>query len=172
MSISPVVDDSKSFSVTEAFKKATGRWTPAARNLQAEAEKNLSAARGADITIDSLGPGGSQMMSEGFTLSARDRLLAMLVSACDSGNMAHVVASLPSYRGLGRLVKSFMAWHVNQEDTWIHIPTFSITEVRVELLAAIIVGGGVRSPSRAVQKFGLAVYEILILQLRKEVRKP
>lgn len=39
--ISPVVSEENSQLVMDAFKQATGRWTPATRNFQAEEENNL-----------------------------------------------------------------------------------------------------------------------------------
>jgi hypothetical protein len=171
LSISPVVDDDKSLVVMDAFRKATGRWVPStAVNFQAEEEKNLSATHGTDITTDHSGGWDSRLLPDGFPLAARDRLLAMMASACQPLDVPRVAATFPSCGGLGRLVRSFLAWHMSQEDTWIHVPTFSINDVRVELLAAIVAAGAVRSPSRAVQKFGLAVHEILQMQLRNMVR--
>ena len=168
---SPVVDDEKSFIVIDAFKKATGRWMPnAAVNLQAEEEKNLSAAHGENITTDNSGRWDVSLLPDGFPLSARDQLLAMVASACQPTHVLRVATTFPSCDDLGCLVRSFLAWQMSQDDTWIHVPTFSVTEVRVELLAAIVAAGAVRSPSRAVQKFGLAVHEVLQMQLRNIVR--
>ena len=173
LSISPVVDEEKSLVVIDAFRKATGRWVPAAAgDLQAEEEKNLSATHGTDITIDQSGRWDSGLLPDGFPLAARDRLLAMMASACQPLEVPRVAAAFPSCDGLGRLVRSFLAWHMSQEDTWIHVPTFSVNDVKVELLAAIVAAGAVRSPSRAVQKFGLAVHEILQIQLRNMVAAP
>lgn len=120
--------------------------------------------------MECLGYWDSKLISETFLLTVRDRLLAMMVSACESENITRMVAAFSSCEVLERLVKSFLTWHVNQEDTWIHVPTFCVTEVRVELLAAIVAAGAVKSASRPVQKFGLAVHEKLYIQLRKMVR--
>ncbi|KAJ9149785.1 hypothetical protein NKR23_g4078 [Pleurostoma richardsiae] len=127
LSISPIVAEEKSTLVKDAFKMATGRWTPTARNFQADEEKNLLATQGTNIATE----------------------------------------SFEKWDCLGHLVKSFLAWHIGQEDTWIHIPTFSVSHVSIELLAAIIAGGAVRSSNRAVQKFGLAIHEVLSVQLWK-----
>ncbi|KAI1633842.1 hypothetical protein F4809DRAFT_566635 [Biscogniauxia mediterranea] len=167
-SISPVLDQYKSRVVKDAFTMTVGRWIPPARDLQADEEKALLTTQGANITTtETLSFWDSEFMPDGFPQAARDRLLIMIVNACDSEDSSQIAANFPSCTNLCRLARSFLAWHANQDATWIHIPTFNVSEVRIELLAAIIAGGALRSPSRAVQKFGLALHELLAVQLRK-----
>ncbi|KAI0593162.1 hypothetical protein F4775DRAFT_579213 [Biscogniauxia sp. FL1348] len=170
-SISPVLDQYNSRVVKDALTMTVGRWVPPARNLQADEQKALLATQGANITTtETLSCRDSQFMPDGFPQAARDRLLIMIVNACDSEDASQIAANFPSCSTLCRLARSFLDWHASQDATWIHIPTFSVSEVRIELLAAIIAGGALRSPSRAVQKFGLALHELLGLQLRKASR--
>ncbi|KAI1498590.1 hypothetical protein F5X99DRAFT_420471 [Biscogniauxia marginata] len=170
-SISPVLDHHKSRLVKDAFTLTIGRWMPSEHNFLADEEKTLLTTQGANITTtETLACWDSQFMPDGFPQTTRDRLLIMLVNACESKNSPQIAASFPSCTNLCRLARSFLAWHVNQDATWIHIPTFNVGEARIELLAAIIAGGALRSPSRVVQKFGLAVHEMLAVQLWKVSR--
>ena len=169
ISISPIVSEEKSILVKDAFNMATGRWIPIAHNFQADEEKNLLATQGAKITSENLDKWDCAILREGFPPAARDRLLVMLVGACNSEDLTRMAGAFPSCEDLGYLVKSFLAWHIRQEHTWIHLPTFSASHVSIELLAAIVAGGAVRSSNRAVQKFGLAIHEILSVQLWKTV---
>ncbi|KAI5920397.1 hypothetical protein F4810DRAFT_702972 [Camillea tinctor] len=170
-SISPVLDEYKSRVVKDAFTLTVGRWMPHARNFQADEEKNLLTTQGTNITTtETLSCWDSQFIPDGFPQATRDRLLIMLVNVCDSEDSSQIAANFPSCTNLCRLARAFLAWHANQDASWIHIPTFSVSEVRIELLAAIIAGGALRSPSRAVQKFGLALHELLAVQLWKVSR--
>ncbi|VUC32966.1 unnamed protein product [Clonostachys rosea] len=170
--ISPLIAGDKSQCVADAFRKVTGRWIPVARNFQEEEEKNLSATRGTNIIAEeapSLG-GGPELLPRGFPLAVRDRLLAMLVSASDMKDKPRIPAAFPSCEALASLFKSYVAYHVRQDDTWIHFGTFDIAEARVELVAALVAAGALRSPNRSVQKFGLAVHEIMSIWIQETSR--
>lgn len=170
-SISPLISQEKSELVRDAFKMATGRWMPGERNFHEDEMKNISATQGATIMTESDEPCDINLMPDGFPLVVRDRLLAMCVSASDSRDNLRVSSAFPSCDSLALLFKSFLSWHIHRDDTWIHIPTFDINKAKVELIAAILAGGAMRSPSRAVQKFGLALHELLAVQLLKIVRR-
>lgn len=103
-------------------------------------------------------------------LSARDHLLAFAVDACEPETLAAVVSAFPTCEGLATLARAFMAWHAEQEDTFVHGPTFVAAQVRTELLMAVVAGGAVRSASPAVQRFGFALHRVLGTQLARLVR--
>ncbi|KAM3065589.1 hypothetical protein ACMFMF_010811 [Clarireedia jacksonii] len=102
-----------------------------------------------------------------FDLAVRDSLLALAVDACGPEIRSVIVSAFPSCSGLESLTKSFLNWHQAQEDTFIHIPTFSAAETGRELLMAVVVGGALRSSSPAAQRLGLSLHEVLGNQLRK-----
>lgn len=103
-------------------------------------------------------------------LSARDHLLAFAVDACEPETLAAVVSAFPTSEGLETLAWAFMGWHAEQEDTFVHAPTFVAAQVRTELLMAVVAGGAVRSSSPAVQRFGFALHRVLGTQLARLVR--
>jgi hypothetical protein len=170
--ISPLIAREKSQRVTDAFKKGMGGWIPAMRNFQEKEKKNLSAAQGTTITAeDTLGNYGSPLLPDGFPLAVSDRLLAMLVSVSELKDNLRVPPAFPSCEALARLFRSFMAWHANQDDTWIHVLTFSLEEVSVELVVVIVAGGALRSPNRPFQKFGLPIHELMSIWIWQTVRE-
>lgn len=103
-------------------------------------------------------------------LSARDHLLAFAVDACEPETLTAVVSAFPTCEGLATLARAFMGWHAEQEDTFVHGPTFVAAQVRTELLMAVVAGGAVRSASPAVQRFGFALHRVLGTQLARLVR--
>lgn len=104
-----------------------------------------------------------------FDHSVRDHVLAFAVDACEPEHLSAVVSAFPTCEGLETLARTFLCWHVEQEDTFIHGATFIVNEVRTELLMAVVAGGAVRSPSHAVQRFGFALHRVLGTQLAKLV---
>lgn len=168
-SISPLISEEKSDLVRDAVKMAIGRWRPDACSSVEDQERNLSATQGVNFVPETAGPGNIQLMPEGFPLVVRDRLLTMLVSASHSRDNLRITSAFPSCDALGLLCRAFLEWHVLQDDTWIHIPSFKISEVPIELVAAIVAAGATRSSNRAVQKFGLAIHDLLMVQIRNIV---
>jgi len=104
--------------------------------------------------------------------STRDKILAMVVGACKPRNVPIVLSSFPSAELVETLIKNFFNVHLPQHDTWLHPGTFRSSEVRVELLAAVIAAGAVATSHRPVQKFGLALQEALRFTLSKVVCLP
>ncbi|ETS73511.1 hypothetical protein PFICI_14457 [Pestalotiopsis fici W106-1] len=102
-----------------------------------------------------------------FDFSVRDHLLAFAVDACEPEHLSTVVSAFPTCEGLETLARTFLSWHAEQEDTFIHKATFIVAEVRTELLMAVVAGGAVRSSSQAVQRFGFALHRVLGIQLAK-----
>jgi hypothetical protein len=96
--------------------------------------------------------GGQTRLS--FDLSVRDHLLALAVDACEAENRLAVVSAFLTCSGLENLATKFLAWQAEQQDTFIHVPKFSVAEVRTELLLAVVASGATRSPSPAVQRLG------------------
>ncbi|KIX01714.1 uncharacterized protein Z518_09440 [Rhinocladiella mackenziei CBS 650.93] len=156
---------STSDAVYEAFQQSAGRWSPEKRHYRAAEESHLSLGRGAPTTIDCLGKWDPQIFSQNLLPSTRDQILAAIVRSCDQDNMAAAASAFPSAEVLDRLLKAFHTQHASLADSWIHIPTFQVTEARLELLIACISAAAAVSPSRPVQKFGLAMQEFLVFQL-------
>jgi uncharacterized heparinase superfamily protein len=70
---------------------------------------------------------------------------------------------------LEQLINISLAAHKDQVEGFIHVPTFSKAECRPEILSAIIIDGAAKSQSRAAQKFGDGLGEILSHHLYQAV---
>lgn len=169
ISTNPIVAENKVELIRHAFKMVIGPWTPTARNFQEEEEKNLSAAHGMTIADESVEECDIQLLRCSCPPLVRDRLLTMLVAASGSRESIRLMSAFPSCHTLGVLLRSSLFWMSKQDDAWVHIPTFDITMAPIELVAGLIASGAIRSPSRTIQKFALAMHELLIVQLAKIV---
>ncbi|KAJ5547308.1 hypothetical protein N7494_004893 [Penicillium frequentans] len=167
ISTNPIVAESKVKLIRDAFKMVHGPWTPTARNFQEEEEDNLSAAYGMAIADEIVHECDIQPLRCSCPPLVRDRLLTMLVAASASRESLRPTPAFPSCDTLGVLLRSSLFWMSKQDDTWVHIPTFDITTASTELVAGLIASGAIRSSSRAIQKFGLAMHELLTVQLAK-----
>jgi hypothetical protein len=169
ISTNPVVAENKVELIKDAFKVVIGPWMPTARNFQEEEEENLSAAHGMTIADESVEGCDIRLLRCSCPPLMRDRLLTMLVAASGSREHLHLTSAFPCCDTLGVLLRSSLFWMNKQDDTWIHIPTFDITTAPTELVAGLIASGAIRSQSRTIQKFGLAIHELLTVQLAKIV---
>ncbi|KAK2759873.1 hypothetical protein FQN54_002607 [Arachnomyces sp. PD_36] len=143
----------------EAFKKSSiTDWTPSHQNSSFEEQGDLSLPRDAFIQATRL-VSGRILVTERLTLSARDRILGMVLETCVPANRSRIVESYPSTEILDGLVQCFCHWHSKQLDNWVHIPTLNPNTIVTEALAMMIVAGAVRTPIVAVQKLGFAMVE-------------
>ncbi|KIX00393.1 uncharacterized protein Z518_10532 [Rhinocladiella mackenziei CBS 650.93] len=154
-----------SHALSKAFKRSVGRWDPEKRHYRAAEESHLSLARAGTTKIDCLGDWNSQIFSQNLSSNIRDEILRLVVSSCEQDNIVNIISSFPPIEVIDRLLKSFFTQHATLTDTWIHIPSFQVTDTRLELLIACIASAAARSSSRPIQKFGLALQEFLVFQL-------
>ncbi|KIX09562.1 uncharacterized protein Z518_00642 [Rhinocladiella mackenziei CBS 650.93] len=149
--------------VVEAFKQSAGRWDPEKHHYRAVAlESSLSLGT---TKIDGVGRFDPHIFNEDLSINIRDQILGVIARSCEQDNLVHVISAFPGVEVLDRLLKAFLTWHVAQTESWIHLPTMSLKEARIELLMACIASAAAISPSRPVQKFGLAIQEFLVFHL-------
>jgi len=158
--------------VSQAFKQSLWRWYPEAQDYLTIEQPNLSLPNFILDWSKALNPQGSSTVNVKLGTSTRDKILAMVVGACKPRNVPIVLSSFPSAELVETLIKNFFNVHLPQHDTWLHPGTFRSSEVRVELLAAVIAAGAVATSHRPVQKFGLALQEALRFTLSKVVCLP
>lgn len=159
----------KSNQVTEVYQKALGHFDPEWRHYRATEEKYLSLALTSPWTDDELGHFESYEGHDKLPPSARDQILVMVVDICEPENVSNIISTFPNAEILDRLLRSFLAGHAQELDSWIHIPTFRAGETWTGLLAACVAAGALREPRDDVRRFGLAIYDILQLYLFKSV---
>lgn len=154
---------------TEAFKRSLWCWTPVRQdaghqeqsnfNLQPEDAPNL----GTQFVVS------EQVAAKVFGPEARDKIVAMILSTCDRKSFSRVMSSFPSAELLNSLMQCFLASHIAQNDTWIHLPTLKIGKLRPELLASFLAAGAMFSSSLTIRKLGFAIQEAVRLQVPKVV---
>ncbi|EHY53325.1 hypothetical protein HRR83_003533 [Exophiala dermatitidis] len=159
------MDQSSSQEVYEAFKQSIGRWDPAKTNSRAVEQPSLYMDRITTSKMDCLGSYDPNIISQSLTPRIREQILKLLIKSCDQDNVIDMISSFPAVEVLDRLLKSYLTRQVTTTDIWIHVPTFKVDEVRLELLVACVAAAACLSSSRPVQKFGLAMQEFLVYHL-------
>lgn len=92
--------------------------------------------------------------------SARDKVLAIVLSTCRQNSTANrVAASFPSVDVMDTLAHIFLASHTCQAAGWIHFPTFKMNEQWPEWLAMAAAAGAALTPVPTLRKFGYALQE-------------
>ncbi|KAL2404119.1 hypothetical protein ABEF95_001445 [Exophiala dermatitidis] len=159
------MDQSSSQEVYEAFKQSIGRWDPDKNNSRATEQPSLYMDRITTSKMDCLGNYDPNIISQSLTPRVREQILKLLIKSCDQDNVIDMISSFPAVEVLDRLLKSYLTRQVRTTDIWIHVPTFKVDEVRLELIVACVAAAACLSPNRPVQKFGLAMQEFLVYHL-------
>ncbi|KAH7134969.1 major facilitator superfamily domain-containing protein [Dendryphion nanum] len=89
----------------------------------------------------------------------RDKLLALVLGTCNPSNVSRIASAFPSVDLLDGLMQYFLTSPSVDAKTWLHIPTFSPSRLKPELLAIIIAGGAVSTPDIPLRKLGFALHE-------------
>ncbi|KAG5973456.1 hypothetical protein E4U58_005057 [Claviceps cyperi] len=87
---------------------------------------------------------------------SRDRVMFILLSQCRETSTA-IASSFPAVDVLDALIHMFLAAHACQVDSWIHFPTFKLSEQQPDWIAMAAAHGGAMIPISALRKFGMAV---------------
>jgi len=164
------MDETSSQGVYEAFKKSIGRWDPVKVDFRAAEQPSMYIDRISNSKMDCLGDYDPNITSQSLTPDIREQILKLLIKSCDQDKVIDLISSFPVVEVLDRLLKSYLTRQVTTTDVWIHVPTFKAAEVRLELLVACVAAAACLSPSRPVQKFGLAMQEFLVYHLWLVVR--
>ncbi|KAI6785708.1 Early growth response protein-like protein [Emericellopsis cladophorae] len=130
-------------------------WTPANNGKSRNSGTAASPASTPDMRdrIDRITP-------ERLEPSARDRVLAMVLSTCRPGSSAMRVASLfPSVEVMDVLVQNFLLSMANQASQWIHFPTFRLDEQSTEWVAMAAAAGAAQSSMSTLRKFGFILQD-------------
>jgi hypothetical protein len=151
----------------KAFRSSLWCWTPVRTDTGSIEQHNLIVQ---PSEMSSPGTQFAQAMcfnTDSLDSVARDKIVAMVLSTTSRSSFAKVMSSFPSVDLLNNLVHFFLASHVAQSDTWIHVPTLRIGRSRAELLGSIISAGAVLSTSPTIRKLGFAIHEAVRQALPK-----
>ena len=100
--------------------------------------------------------GGLRLSELSCSSSKRDALLLLAQRHSGSGV---IVRSFPSANILSLLLRNFVVREESSRCPFIHLPTLTPENCRIELLSAMIVSGSTTSASPEIWKFGLALQE-------------
>ncbi|PYI05108.1 hypothetical protein BO78DRAFT_419966 [Aspergillus sclerotiicarbonarius CBS 121057] len=100
--------------------------------------------------------------------SCRDRILFMIYSTPHS---TVPLQAFPSESYLDRMVQVYFGWQSLELASWIHAPSFSVTECHTELLATVIGAGASSISIDSVCRMGYALQERSRLSLSASIEK-
>lgn len=149
-------------SLVNAWDVSPWRWDPVANDNAYGEQANLPVPNRdvANIQAQAAKKGLQKVVDQKLDLSARDRVLALVLSACRPDSMSNrISSSFPSADVMDTMVHIFLNSHTNQVSEWIHFPTFKLNEQEPEWIAGAAVGGAVLAPVSTLRKFGYALQE-------------
>lgn len=92
--------------------------------------------------------------------SARDKILAIVLSTCQNNAiLSRVASSFPSTDVMDSLMHVFLAWHLCQVSEFVHFGSFSMNSQCPEWLGVAAAAGAILTPVKALRKFGYALQE-------------
>lgn len=145
----------------EAFQRSVWRWTPGQSDRAHCEQNNLSVPSDVGVKVFQ-GP-----CEERIAQQARDKIMGMLFATCEQSVIAGIISHFPSAELLDSLMQQYLHVHMNFPDSWIHIPTFSPSTTKPELLTMLIACGAVNQSVPAIRKLGFALDEAVRLALPK-----
>ncbi|KAF7952278.1 uncharacterized protein EAE97_001775 [Botrytis byssoidea] len=161
--------DARTYSVQQAISQSIGQWTPKSGHYRAHAEKDMVSKDLISLKIDFSGQWDPSISGEPLLPRTRDKIIALAVGSCKRSNIGTIVSAFPTVDVLECLINIALTQQKGDLDGYIHVPTFSKSESRVETIAAMVITGTSRSSHKAVQKFGHGLGEILSYYLYNRV---
>ncbi|KAK3686927.1 hypothetical protein LTR37_019325 [Vermiconidia calcicola] len=151
---------------TTALPKASvWRFRPIAQDSGSAEQANLSLPTPTSLDID------RRVTCEPITQTARDKILAMILSTCKPNSIPRAVACFPSISLLDSLFQFSLTSPGSHAKHWIHAPTLLAGQTRPEVLAAIIAAGAVLTPDAAIRKVGYAIQEAIRTAVQVQVEE-
>jgi hypothetical protein len=153
----------------EAFRKSLWCWAPTWDEKSPSQHLDFALPREDVASPQSHFQAHIQVITETLGTEARDQVLAMLLRNCPRSEFSKVVSSFPTAEFLEILMHSFLGSHLAHSDTWVHLPTFRISEQRPEVIGGCIAAGALLSTSPSIRKFGFAIQESIRISFQATV---
>ena len=151
---------------TTALPKASvWRFRPIAKDSGSAEQENLSLPTPTSLDIH------QRVTCEPIAQTARDKILAMILSTCKPNSIPRAVACFPSVSLLDSLFQFSLTSPGSHAKHWIHAPTLLAGQTRPEVLAAIIAAGAVLTPDVAIRKVGYAIQEAIRTAVQVQVEE-
>ena len=150
---------------TSLPKASVWRFRPIREDSGSAEQANLSLPTPTSLDVD------RRVTCEPIQQTARDRILAMILSTCKPNSIPRAVACFPSVSLLDSLFQFSLTSPGSHAKHWIHAPTLLAGQSRPEVLAAIIAAGAVLTPDAAIRKVGYAIQEAIRTALQFQVEE-
>lgn len=140
---------------TPLLRASVWRFRPVSNDSGSAEQANLSLPTPTSMDID------KRVTCEPLSATARDRILAMVLSTCEPANIPRAVLAFPSKELLDSLFQFSLTSPGSHAKHYIHAASLLPNETRPELLAAIIAAGAVLTPDSSIRKVGYAIQEAI-----------
>lgn len=152
----------------EAFRASVWNWIPGPSDTGTAEQHSLALPDSVkqQIAHDLANRSDPMLASLSLSTADRERTLAVLLAHCDRSNLFAIVSSFPTAPLMQKLVQISLAHQDSSSLSWFHAPTFQISNIRAELLAALVAHGATLAPIKAVQRLGCAIPDLLLQAIK------
>ena len=142
----------------KAFKNSIWHWIPASEDTSVANQSDLNRpAEGDDKQQEKVRLPPQHQIDQ----ATRDKVLGVLLMACDPSTMPKLLSSFPSRAFLERNLWMFLQTQLHQWNAWIHLPTLEPRKLHPLFVGAAFAAGATCVPNEDIQKFGYALQEVL-----------
>lgn len=158
--------------VKRTFNLSLGSWRPDDTDYLLADELSLFVRPHEKLRADDiLGVYDNTILWERLTEDTRDQILLMTQNISQERSGANLSSrrTFPALDVLDKLLRFFLTLHRAESIPFIHIPTFRPSFNDLVLVTGCIAAGAARSKNPRARKFGLALMEVVRLQIAREV---
>lgn len=158
---------------TEAYRGSHVRkgWNPGPGDTNSETESLELPSNVRSEVLSTIHHSHLALRKNDMTVSARDRVLAMIYSRTSKSIWERMSATFESVDVLKTIIHhALLRMQEQQMIPFIHLASFDLNEQRPELLGALLAYGAVGLPSATMRKFGYGLQELVRLAVNQKVR--
>ena len=146
-----------------AFTRSPWLWTPAPKDRILGNRDNLALDEESipsTLTPRSFGvvPNGQGLRFPSLDAGLRDKMFYVVATM---NKYASGIPKFPSLDVVNHIIEAFFVRHSHQVDTWMHVPTLSLTDAHPEFLLALVMGGSTVISVPGIWKMGLVLQDVI-----------
>ncbi|OJJ08330.1 hypothetical protein ASPVEDRAFT_878854 [Aspergillus versicolor CBS 583.65] len=155
-----------------AFEGSWLNWSPDSMHQPSidQDEANLSLPHDWTKDKDSLRRDPS-FTQQPLSIADRERVLSTLLLFSDRRPLIRIATTFPGTQEMESLLHGFLRHQLADTLSWFHVPTFSLSRLRDELLAALVAFGATLAHVEVIQKLGHAMADILRYSVIEQWRR-
>ena len=165
----PIFGDGMSLG-NDAFSRSIWRWTPTKKDYGGADNLNLSLPYSDMESPEARAVAESSLSHQRLDSTLRDKILALVLSTCETIMYRDVASSFPSADLLNNLMHYYLTVHFGQNDSWLHLPTFEASEQWLELIIMVVAAGAAICSVPAIRRLGFALQEAVRTAVARKVR--